>query len=68
MSLHKNGLLRFKTRLYIPNSVELRLTILGELHKKPYSGHPGYQKMITSSRKFFYWTNMKSEKLEYLSK
>jgi hypothetical protein len=34
LSLDKNGLLRFKNRLYVPNSVDLKSTILDELHKK----------------------------------
>jgi hypothetical protein len=61
LSQDKNGLLRFKTRLYIPDSAKLKLTILDEAHKKPYSGHPGYQKMVTTLRKLFYWPNMKGE-------
>jgi len=68
LSLDKNGLLRFKNRLYIPNSSDLKSTILDELHKRPYSGHRGYQKMITALRKLFYRPNMKSEIDEYLSK
>jgi hypothetical protein len=61
LSLDRNGLLQFKNRIYIPDSVELKLTILDEVHKKPYSGHPGYKKTITSLRKLFYWPNMKGE-------
>jgi hypothetical protein len=68
MSLDKNGLLRLKSRLYLPNYVDLKSRILDELHKKPYSSHPGYHKMITALRKLFYWPNMKSETTEYLSK
>ena len=49
--LSKNGLLMCKNRLYIPNSVDLKTIILNELHKKPYFGHPGYQKTITMLRK-----------------
>jgi len=45
--LSKNGLLMCKNRLYIPNSTDLKTIILNEMHKKPYSGHPGYQKTIT---------------------
>ena len=33
-SLDKNGLLRFKNRLYVPNSADLKSTILDELHQK----------------------------------
>jgi hypothetical protein len=68
LSIKKNGLLRFKNRLYVPNSVDLKTTIIDELHKNPYSSHPGYQKTITSLRKLFYWPNMKNEMVDYLSK
>ena len=61
------GLLRFKNRLYIPDSTELKLTILDEVHKKSYSSHPGYQKTITTLKKLFYWPNMKGETTEYLA-
>jgi hypothetical protein len=59
LSIDKKGLLRFKNILYIPDSTELKLTFFDEVHKKPYSGHLGYQKMITTLRKLFYWPNMK---------
>jgi hypothetical protein len=44
ISIDNKGLLRFKNRLYIPDSKDLKLTVLDEVHKKPYYGHPGYQK------------------------
>jgi hypothetical protein len=68
LSLDRNGLLRFKKRVYILDFAELKLTNLDEVHKKPYSGHPGYQKMVAALRKLFYWPNMKGEIEEYLSK
>jgi hypothetical protein len=66
--IDKNGLLQFKNRLYIPVSTELKIIVLDEVHKKPYSGHRGYQKMITTLRKLFYWPNMKGEIAEYLAR
>jgi hypothetical protein len=45
-----DGLLTYKGRLYIPNCDELKRFIMDELHKRPYIGHPGYQKMITATR------------------
>jgi len=57
-----------KNKLYIPNSADLKTLILNEVHKKPYSGHRGYQKTITMLRKEFYWPKMKSEVAEYLAK
>jgi hypothetical protein len=68
LSIDKNGLLRFKNIIYIPDSAELKITVLDEVHKKPYSGHPGYQKTIKTLRKLFYWPNMKGEIVEYLAR
>jgi hypothetical protein len=45
------GLLTCKNRLYILDCDDLKRFIMDELHKKPYIGHPGYQKMITATRK-----------------
>jgi hypothetical protein len=42
----KSGLLRFKYRLYVPKSTELKMISLDDVHTNPYSGHLGYQKMI----------------------
>jgi hypothetical protein len=66
--LDRNGLLRFKNRIYIPDYVELKLIVLDKVHKRPYSSHLGYQKMVTTLRKLFYWLNIKGETMEYLSK
>ena len=40
---------------------------MNDLHKRPYSGHPGCQKVITMIRKDLFWPNMKKEVAEYLS-
>ena len=68
ISINEKGLLQFKNRLYIPDSAGLKLTILDEVHKKPYSCHLGYQKTITTLRKLFYWPNMQGEIVEYLAR
>ena len=68
LSIDKKGLLRFKNRVYIPDSIELKLVVLDEVHKKPYYGHPSYQKTITKLRKLLYWPNMKGETTEYLAR
>ena len=41
---------------------------MNELHKRSYSGHPRYQKMITMIIKDFFWPNIKKEVAEYLSR
>ena len=44
------------------------MLILNEVHKVPYSRHPGYQKMITMLRKDYLWPNMKNEVVEYIAR
>jgi hypothetical protein len=51
-----DDLLTYKGRLYIPNCNDLKRFIMDELHTIPYTSHPGYRKMITTTRKLFYWS------------
>ena len=53
-SLNEKGLLLYKDRLYIPNIPKIKLLILNEIHKTPYSGHLGYHKTITMLHKDFF--------------
>jgi hypothetical protein len=63
-----DGMLTYKGRFYIPNCDDLKRFIMDELHKIPYIGHPSYQKMITSTKKLFYWPRMKKDIVDYLAK
>ena len=63
----QKGLVWFNDRLYIPKSLEIKLFILNEMHKPSFAGHLGYQKMITTLRKQFFWLGLKSDLVEYLS-
>jgi hypothetical protein len=64
----KEGLLTYRNRLYVPNCDNLKRFIMDELHKRPYTRHPGYQKMITVTRKQFYWPGLKKDIANYLVK
>ena len=66
--MNEKRLLLYKDRLYVPNVPKIKLLILNEIHKNPYSGHPGYQKTITMLRKYYFWLNMKNELEEYIAK
>jgi hypothetical protein len=68
LSIDKKGLLQFKNKLYIPDSIDLKLIVLDEVHNKPYSGHRGYQKIITALRKLFFWPVMKGKTTKYLAR
>ena len=63
----EGGLLTYKDRLYIPNCDDLKRFIMDEIHKRPYTGHPGYQKMITATWKNFYWHGLKKDIAKYLA-
>eukprot|EP00253_Pinus_taeda_P004696 PITA_04696 len=61
-------MLYFNKKLYIPNEESLKKLILDEFHISHYSGHPGYQKMVTALRREYYWPKMKKEVAEYLAR
>ena len=44
-------LLAYTDKIYIPKTLDLKMLILDEHHKRPYLGHLGYQKRITILRK-----------------
>ena len=60
--------LLYKDKLYVPNIPKVKLLILDEIHKTPYSGHPGYQNTITMLRKEYFWPNIKNEVDEYIAR
>jgi hypothetical protein len=62
------GLLTYRNILYVPSYDDLKSFIMDELHKRPYTGHPGYQKMITATRKQLYWPELKNDIADYLTK
>ena len=67
-SLNDKVFLLYKDRMYVPNVPKVKLLILDEIHKTPYSGHPSYQKIITMLRKEYFWPNMKTELAEYIAR
>jgi hypothetical protein len=52
-------LLLYNNKMYVDDSIELKHLIMGEFHRRPYVGHPGYQKVITIMRQLYYWIRMK---------
>ena len=65
--LEEDGLLTYKKRVYIPSVADLRRVVMDEIHQAPYSGHPGYQRTIATTRKQYFWPGMK-DIAEYISK
>ena len=52
--LEEYELLTYKDKIYIPNVEYLRRMVMDEIHQAPYSGHPGYQKIIAIARKQYF--------------
>jgi hypothetical protein len=57
-----------KNRIYVPSSRELRNLVLKEMHDVPYAGHPSYQKMIKAVRSQFFWSRMKNDVSDYITR
>jgi hypothetical protein len=66
--LENDEILRYRGRIYVPNSRELKNLILGEMHNVPYVGHPGYQKTIAAVKSQYYWPGMKKEVVDFIAK
>ena len=64
----KSILLWSKDRLYIPEGGDIRSSILMEFHQEPYSGHLGYQKMISTVKKHFFWAMLKAKIVLFIEK
>lgn len=60
-TLNPNGLLRFKGRVYVPNSKELRNLVLKDVHNAPYFGHLCVTKMLAYVKPLYFWKGMKGD-------
>ena len=57
--IHTKGSLRFKGRVMIPQSTNMREEILRELHCSNFSVNPGGTKIYHDLRHQYYWSGMK---------
>ena len=67
-SLTKEGMLRYRNRVCVPESGELRESIMKEAHTTPYSLHPRSTKMYNDVKTMYWWSGMKKDIAEYVSK
>jgi hypothetical protein len=45
-----DNLLLYNSMLYVPNSTDMRQSIMDEFHRMTYVGHSGYQKIVTTTK------------------
>jgi hypothetical protein len=66
--LDNDEIIMYRGRIYVPNSHELKILILREMHNVPYAGHLGYQKTIAVVKSQYYWPGMKKEVVDFITK
>ena len=66
--MEEYGLLTYKNKIYISHVVDVRRIVMDEIHQAPYFGHLGYQKIIATARKQYFWQRMKKDMAEYISR
>ena len=66
--VNKNGVLYYKDRVYVPDGNDLRKSILEEAHNGSFAIHPGSTKMYQDLKMSFWWSGMKRDVLEFVTK
>ena len=60
--------LYYKDRVCVPDDNDLRKAILEEAHSGPFAIHPGSTKMYQDLKMSFWWSGMKKEISEFVTK
>ena len=56
----KNGVIRFKNRIWVPHNSEAQQSIIQALHSSPIGGHSGIYPTYTKIKSLFAWPGMKA--------
>lgn len=67
-SMHCDGLLRFRTRMCIPDEKEIWKEIFSKAHNTKLTIHLESIKMYKNLQKSFWWRGMKKDIAEYVSR
>ena len=67
-AIRDDGALVIGSRLCVPAAEELKGHILREAHICAYAMHPGSNKMYRMLKEYYWWSGMKREVVEYVSK
>jgi hypothetical protein len=66
-SFDRDGLLRFRGRIYVPPNDKLRMFILSEAYSAVYMAHPGVTKIRADLKPLFLWKGMKADVVNYVA-
>jgi len=67
-TLDPDGVLRFAGRICVPRVGDLIQLILSEGHESRYSIHPGTAKMYRDLRQHYWWSGMRRDNADFVSR
>ena len=67
-SVSSDGGLRFNGRFVVPEGAELRHEVMTHSHGSRFAVHPGGDKMYQDMRRQYWWSGMKKDIAEFVSK
>ncbi|GKB45746.1 putative reverse transcriptase domain-containing protein [Tanacetum coccineum] len=68
IELRNDGALYYLDRIWVPLKGDVRTLIMNESHKSKYFVHPGADKMYYDLRDRYWWSGIKKDIVEYVSK
>ena len=60
-AIDESGGLLYKSRLCVPNDMDLRNKILYEIHNTVFTMHPGGNKKYQDMKQYYWWRGMKRD-------
>ena len=66
-SIDENDVVCFRGRLCVPQKSDVKMDILREAHRTPYTVHPGETKMYRNLKQNFWWKRMKVDIAKYVA-
>ena len=67
-TVNEDGVLYYKDRVCVPDDNDLRKVILEEAHSGSFAIHPGSKKMYQDLKMSFWWSGMKRDISEFVTK
>ena len=67
-TMNKNGVLYYEDQVCVPDCNDLRKSILEEAHSRSFAIHPGSIKMYRDLKMSFWWSGMKRDVSEFVTK
>ena len=64
----EDSAIRFQHRVCVPDLVDVREHVLAEAHRSRFSIHPGNTKMYQDLKRSFWWSGMKKDVADYVSR